>query len=83
MPTKYPLVEGKTTLKQIALFPKTCPLQMRNLEADKCTRAFQHMQSTLTDGLRNTDRFPVIPVVFMESVTWAGAEITIELNLGN
>lgn len=59
------------------------PLQTRNLEVDGCTCAFQHVQSALTDCLRNTARFPVTPLLLMESVMWSGAGITVELNVGN
>lgn len=69
--------------KQISLFPRVGLLQTRNLEADRCTCVFQHQQSALADGTRNAVKFPLTPLLFMESVLWSAAGITIELNLGN
>lgn len=40
------------------------------------------MQSALTDGIRNTARFPAIPLLLIESVMWSGTAI-VELNLVN
>lgn len=79
MPTKT--LWKKKNPKRLLCSPKCAHYKLYGRQVYLCVP--KYAVNSYYFSTRNVARFPVIPLLFTESVTWSAVGVTLELNLAN